>query len=136
MTPSTPTLSPPVAAGSAEATSPARYAYLLARLRNRQITMEEATELFGVLQGMLRDSQVARARLERLVPSGSAATGATAPRPASPAPGARPPPSDDWLLLGLLALGAGAGLGAAFARRLGAPPGTSESVSPTARPRR
>jgi hypothetical protein len=111
-TPSSPGPSAP-AASAPEPTSPARYGYLVARLRNRQITMEEATELFGVLQGMLRDSQTARVRLERTM-------AAPPPAPTSAAP--RTPPStggksDDLLLLGLLALGAGAGLGAAFARR-------------------
>src|SRR4029077_17208883 len=34
----------------------ARYVYLLTRLRERQITMEEATELFGVMQGRIRSA--------------------------------------------------------------------------------
>ncbi len=38
----------------------ARYAYLVGRLRTRQITMEEATELFGVQQAALSRSEGAR----------------------------------------------------------------------------
>ncbi len=109
-----------------------RYAYLVGRLHNRQITMEEATELFGILQAMLRESQAARARIER---------GASRPSPPSPpsAPAPAAPPraalSDDLLLLGLLAVGAGAGLGAALARRATAGPGGSpdERTSRTGR---
>ena len=47
--PSTPTFS-----GSA---SSARYAYLVGRLRGRQITMEEATELFAIQQTMIEPGQ-------------------------------------------------------------------------------
>ena len=44
----------------------ARYAYLVARLRNRQMTMEEATELFNLMQGMLQTSESARVALLRI----------------------------------------------------------------------
>ncbi|MGC2359611.1 MAG: hypothetical protein WA691_04825, partial [Thermoplasmata archaeon] len=38
-----------------------RYNYLVGRLRNRQLTMEEATELFTLMQAMLaRASEIAR----------------------------------------------------------------------------
>lgn len=113
----------------------ARYAYLAARLRNRQMTMEEATELFTIMQGMLQTSEAARAALMRSPP----------PPPSSafhPAPAARPPappPSgsgDDLLLVGLLAMGAGAGLLAAMTKRIQdvtAPSGPPASAPPNSR---
>ncbi len=93
-----------------------RYAYLVGRLHNRQITMEEATELFGILQAMLKESLAVRARLERA--SLAPAKPAAAPSAAPTGP-VRVAMSDDLLLLGLLAVGAGAGLGAAIARKAG-----------------
>jgi len=94
----------------------ARYAYLLARLQNRQMTMEEATELFTIMQGMLQTSEAARLALAR----------ATTPPPT--APGQPPPPpripsqptgtGDDLFLVTLLAMGAGAGLLAAMTKRV------------------
>jgi hypothetical protein len=111
----------PPATNAGDAQRNARYAYLVGRLRNRQITMEEATELFTVMQGMLRQSEVARAALMRLPP----------PPPTTPSTKAQPvvkPPTgnaDDFLLLGLLGMGAGAGLLAALTKRmqeLSAPP--------------
>ena len=56
-----------------------RYNHLVERLRNRQVTMEEATELFGLMQGMLRASEAARVAL-----AAAAASGGTQP-PSSPA---------------------------------------------------
>jgi hypothetical protein len=92
----------------------ARYVYLLGRLRSRQITMEEATELFALQQAMLRT-----------------ATARAPPRPApAGAPVASPSPmaavmtsglSDDGFAWALLALGVGAGLLAATAKRARAP---------------
>jgi hypothetical protein len=72
--------------------------------------MEEATELFAIMETMLA------ARPSRVV----------APPPPTPvavekpraAPSGPPGPNEDWLLLGLLALGAGSGLLAATAKRL------------------
>ncbi len=96
-----------------------RYAYLVARLRNRQITMEEATELFGIMQGMLRTSEVARQALQRAAVS---AASAMPPErlPTSPAPVPAVPSTggDDLFLVGLLAMGAGAGLLAAMTRKI------------------
>jgi hypothetical protein len=93
-----------------------RYAYLVGRLRNRQMTMEEATELFDVMQGMLRQSEVARAAALRMPPPPP--TGMPPPPvprpPAAPASGG----GDDFFLLGLLAMGAGAGLLAALTKRV------------------
>jgi len=80
--------------------------------------MEEATELFTLMQAMLQTSEAARLALMRT---------STTPTPAVPAP---PSPSsspvtptvtgnlDDLLLVGLLAMGAGAGLLAANAKRV------------------
>lgn len=119
--------------GSGDATRNARYAYLVGRLRNRQMTMEEATELFSVMQGMLQTSEAARAVLMRSPPPPpSAARPAAAPRPpAAPTAG-----GDDLLLIGLLAMGAGAGLLAAMTKRfqeLSAPPGPAPSSGPASR---
>jgi hypothetical protein len=86
-----------------------RYVYLLTRLRNRQITMEEATELFNLQQQMLASALAAR--------------GSVPPPPPGPAPAgtAAPAPSvtfnEDSLAFGLLALGAGAGVLAAILKR-------------------
>jgi hypothetical protein len=92
-------------------TSPAvRYAYLVARLRNRQITMEEATELFGILQDSL-------ARANARSPAAVAS-----PTPAQPAPPREPAPpglpiTDETIALSLMAAGAGAGLLSAILKR-------------------
>jgi hypothetical protein len=120
-----PTASPPTgSATSAQRNS--RYTYLVGRLRNRQMTMEEATELYTLMDGMLRSSEAARVALMR-----SAATTVAAPAEPALRPKATPGPasaaSDDFFLLGILAMGAGAGLLAAMTKRLqeiptGAPP--------------
>ena len=116
---SAPSVAPPPAH---EAQRQARYNYLVGRLRGRQITMEEATELFAVMQTMIRASETARR-------SSMAPTPAALPHPRHPSP---PPPapsaSDDLFLVGLLAMGAGAGLLAAMARRL------ADATPPTAPP--
>jgi hypothetical protein len=114
----------------------ARYTYLAARLRNRQMTMEEATELFNLMQGMLQASEAARAALARTPPP--------PPTPGvRPTPIARPPPvtpgsGDDLLLVGILAMGAGAGLLAAMTKRIqdvtapsGPPPRSSSNARTT-----
>jgi hypothetical protein len=104
------------AARGRESNRNARHAYLVGRLHNRQLTMEEAAELFAIMQGMLQTSEAARLALMR------------APRPPSSAerpaaPPRTPPPSgggggDELLLVGLLAMGAGAGLLAAMTKRI------------------
>lgn len=86
----------------------ARYVYLLGRLRARQITMEEATELFAVMQGMIRAASL---RAPSPPPSGSVYP------PPPPPPGVSPAVSDDLYWMSLLALGAGAGLGSAIMKR-------------------
>lgn len=108
-----PSASAPGAAGAANQ----RYNYLVGRLRSRQITMEEATELFALMQGMIaRANEVARAATYRTpTPSVPAVV---PPPPPSRLPGA-PSSADDFLLVGLLAMGAGAGLLAALSKRIG-----------------
>jgi len=103
----------------------ARYGYLIGRLKNRQMTMEEATELFTLMQGMLRQSEASRAALMRVPPPPPSAASSKA-KPA-PAPAARN--ADDFLLLGVLAMGAGAGLLAALMKRMQelTPPATPET---------
>jgi hypothetical protein len=76
--------------------------------------MEEATELFTIMQSMIQAGEVARAALTRVPPP---------PKPTPPPPpGAPPAPwagasGDDLLVVGLLAMGAGAGVLAAVSKR-------------------
>ncbi len=106
-----------------------RYAYLVARLRNRQMTMEEATELFGIMDGMLRASETARVALARAPPPSAPVEVALPKRaaPVTPSGGA----GDDFFLLGLIAMGAGAGLLAALTRRLQESTATSSAAAGT-----
>lgn len=116
---------PPSAGGPPDAQRNQRYVYLVARLHNRQMTMEEATELFGLMQVMLRQSEAARVALVRAAAAPPPTTlreravVEVAARPAGPTAA-----SDDFFLLGILAMGAGAGLLAAMTKRLSdlAPP--------------
>ncbi|MGA8276496.1 MAG: hypothetical protein WB852_09455 [Thermoplasmata archaeon] len=125
--------SPPPSTGGA-ANPNARYAYLVGRLRARQVTMEEATELFGIMQGMLQRSEAGRQALMAASRT-RGLTGASTPT-AVPAP--RTPPSaggsDDMLLFGLLAMGAGAGLVAALAKRIQDGPLTPAAPPPRSKP--
>jgi hypothetical protein len=134
--PNNPTSPPPSTGGG---TNPnARYAYLVGRLRARQVTMEEATELFGIMQGMLQRSEAGRQALMAASRS-RGLTGASTP---TTAPAPRTPPSmgggDDMLLFGLLAMGAGAGLVAALSKRIQdgalAPPSPPPKSKPTSTP--
>jgi hypothetical protein len=78
--------------------------------------MEEAAELFALMQGMIQTSEAARLALMRMPPLARATPGSLAPPPRAPAaPGGG---SDDLLLIGLLAMGAGAGLLAAMTKRI------------------
>ena len=113
----------------------ARHAQLVSRLQNRQITMEEATELFTIMQGMIQASEAARLALMR-APRPPTAAGHAPPAPRAPAtPGGSS--TDDLLLIGLLAMGAGAGLLAAMTKRIqdvttpagSAPKSTSSSAT-------
>jgi hypothetical protein len=105
---------PPAGAGP-EAQRRARYTYLVGRLRGRQITMEEATELFASMQAMIRAGEVARRTAAPVVPSPP--PGLSRVRGPVVAPAA----ADDLFLIGILAMGAGAGMLAAMARRLAEP---------------
>jgi hypothetical protein len=86
-----------------------RYIYLLGRLRNRQITMEEATELFSIQQQLL-----ANAISTRSAPSTSSEGSVPSQ---GPSPTASMVFNDDSLALSLLAMGAGAGILAAVVKR-------------------
>ena len=99
-----------------EGSRAARHAHLVGRLQSRQITMEEATELFTIMQGMLQTSEAARLALMR-APRPAATTGHAPPTP-HPPPAAGGSSTDDLLLVGLLAMGAGAGLLAAMTKRI------------------
>jgi hypothetical protein len=117
-----------------------RYGYLSGRLRNRQITMEEATELFALMQALIaRANEAARIAALRA----AAPTGPLPPPGGAPPPMPRAPPvassADDFLLVGLLAMGAGAGLLAALSKRIGdpnppAPSGSARSNSSSSSP--
>ena len=109
-TDATETPAPVTAPSTNQGTS--RYVYLVARLRNRQITMEEATELFSIQQAMIR-------RAPPPPPPDESGTGAAAPPPPqSSAPtGLALPSVDDALWMTLLTMGAGAGVLAAVFKR-------------------
>lgn len=110
----------PVPMGSSAAGTPgapaanARYAYLVGRLRHRQITMEEATELFDLMQ-----ESMARSFNARQLPAPPAAEAAPGSEKRAPTPGAIPLAAlgDEGVGLGLLALGVGTGLLAAVLKR-------------------
>ncbi len=122
---------PPTGASGSGGAPGSRYNYLVNRLRNRQITMEEATELFALMQSMLaRANEAARAAAAR-VPTGPAIP--TAPVPEAPRLAPPSTSSDDLLLVGLLAMGAGAGLLAALSKRIGEAPGAPPAPDPGAK---
>ena len=112
-----PTAAPGQPSPGRDAVRNARYAYLVGRLQNRQMTMEEATELFTIMQGMLQTSEAARAALARAAVPPPVIPGQVPP-PARPAPAPVSGTSDDLFLVGLLAMGAGAGLLAALSKRI------------------
>ncbi len=76
--------------------------------------MEEATELFTIMNSMILSGEAARAALTRVPPP---------PPPSAPPPSGTPSAEgivasgDDLLLVGLLAMGAGAGVIAAMSKR-------------------
>jgi hypothetical protein len=113
-----PSAPPPSSAASA------RYVYLLSRLRGRQITMEEATELFSIMQTMIRDSA------STIPPPPPPPDGSTPPPPPSPPAVSGLGADADWLLF--LGLGMGAGLAAAMVKRMtGDPPKRGTTAPPT-----
>jgi hypothetical protein len=99
---------------SGSATS-ARYAYLVARLRSRQITMEEATELFAIQQTMISRASVMN-QPPPPPPPPDADANAPPATPPSPSSGGSLF-SDENLAMTLLAMGVGAGLLAAVVKR-------------------
>ncbi|HEV2317878.1 MAG TPA: hypothetical protein VGV89_09960 [Thermoplasmata archaeon] len=124
--------SPATAPSPGTAPSPARYAYLVGRLRGRQITMEEATELFELQQQM-----VLRARMAAIAVASPAPSGPAPPRPASatgtPAPGASNlVVSEDALWESLPALAGALGIFAALLKR--AQSGSGDAPPSSARP--
>lgn len=130
--PSAPVPPPPPPTEEAEETPGApRYPYLVSRLRNRQITMEEATELFAIQRQQVR---VLMTRTNALV--AAAATPSPMPRrlpkPTTPAIPAGPMAIenlDPWGE-GLLFLALGAGLLAALMKRSQGPaPSASKSAT-------
>ncbi|HTT25373.1 MAG TPA: hypothetical protein VMH90_00220 [Thermoplasmata archaeon] len=117
---------PPVSPAPGSGASTARYVYLLSRLRGRQITMEEATELFAIQQAMIRSSASAPPPPPPPPPPGGS-SGGTGPG------GVRALGEDaDWVMF--LGLGMGAGLAAALMKRLGGPPPTKSPATPPASP--
>jgi len=109
-----------VAPVGGDAARNARYVYLIGRLRNRQMTMEEATELFGMMQAMLRASELGRQAALRAMsaapPSAPTRAPASPATPSAPSQGA--PGPDDLLMLGMLGTGAAAGILAALTKRI------------------
>jgi hypothetical protein len=90
--------------------------------------MEEATELFTLMQGMIqRANEVARATAMR---STAASSVPVAPVPEAPKIATGPSSSDDFLLVGILAMGAGAGLLAALTKRMGEAPAAPPAPPP------
>lgn len=135
-TPTAPAPSPPPPPEESEGVPAApRYAYLVSRLRNRQITMEEATELFAIQREQVRTLLT---RTNALV---AAAAAPALARPARPAPPPPPPgvPAvlgelDPWAE-GLLFLTVGAGVLAALIKRSqGNPPAPAEKSGKTSTP--
>ncbi len=127
--PSPPPAPPPAEAGEPPAAP--RYQYLVSRLRNRQITMEEATELFAIQR-----QQVATLIARTNALAAAAATPSLVPRVSRPV--ARPPPPPpsaaaveglDFWGEGLIFLALGAGLFAAFMKRA-----TGSAPTPRSRP--
>lgn len=84
--------------------------------------MEEATELFGLMDGMIRISEARVAMVVSAAPTGAGARKAP-PRPKAAPTGTGVP--DDLLWLAILGAGAGAGVLAAIAKKAGeSMPGT------------
>jgi hypothetical protein len=134
-----PAPAPPPAPSPQEAGEPPvapRYQYLVSRLRNRQITMEEATELFAIQR-----QQVAALIARTNALAAAAASPSMVPRVSRPVarPMTPPPPTaatgleslDPWGE-GLIFLALGAGLFAALLKRATGP--APAKGSPSSRP--
>lgn len=102
---------PPPPTGAPPITATPRYVYLVGRLRGRQITMEEATELFSLQQQMVRDA------LSRIPPPAAGPAGGATPAPGGSRLSTLPPMSDEGLAWSLLAIGSAAGILAAILKR-------------------
>jgi hypothetical protein len=107
-----PNAAPPVP----QSPPPARYGYLVGRLRSRQITMEEATELFALQQALIAQ---ANSMASAPAPPPPDTLDTTPPPPPAGVPSGLPTSlfSDENIALGLLAMGAGAGMLAAVMKR-------------------
>ncbi len=108
----------------------ARYAYLVGRLRHRQITMNEATELFELQQTTLASALARAQTVPSPPPEGAPPASSTTPAP----PASLLPAADDAFWMGLLAMGAGAGLLAAVLKRSRAgadPPAPTDRSGPS-----
>ncbi len=112
-----------------------RYVYLIQRLRGRQITMEEATELFALMDGMIRISESRLAMVISSTTSGPAPSRLGRPRLGLPRLGGAGVP-DDLLWLAILGAGAGAGVLAAIAKKAGESMGGTSIASSAAKPTR
>ncbi|MCI4324358.1 MAG: hypothetical protein L3K00_00495 [Thermoplasmata archaeon] len=106
----------PVAVPAASQTT-GRYAYLVGRLRSRQITMEEATELFALQQTMIARASVMNNPPPPPPAAPQDSTVATPPPRNVPAGGGGLPVNDETITLALLGMGVGAGLLAAVLKR-------------------
>jgi hypothetical protein len=91
--------------------------------------MEEATELFSTMQGMIRDAQSA------LPPPPPVTDSTNAPPPPPNRPGGLNL-GEDGMWIAMLAIGTGAGLAAALMKRLegGAPPTGAARAPPKSTP--
>jgi hypothetical protein len=97
--------------------STSRYAYLVSRLRGRQITMEEATELFALQQTMIARASIMNAPPPPPPPSPADDSTVATPPPRNAPASAGLPVNDETITLALLGMGVGAGLLAAVLKR-------------------
>lgn len=119
-----PAMAPPPAPPPPEAGEPPsapRYQYLVGRLRNRQITMEEATELFAIQRQQVA-ALLARTNALAAAAAVPAPTSRMPLRPVMPPATPGPPPTPGLQTLdpwgeGLLFLALGAGVLAALFKR-------------------
>ncbi|MCI4332652.1 MAG: hypothetical protein L3K01_02815 [Thermoplasmata archaeon] len=106
----------PVAVPAASQSS-SRYAYLVSRLRNRQLTMEEATELFALQQTMIARASVVNVAAAPPPPPPTDDSTVAAPPPRTVPSSGSLPINDETVTLALLGMGVGAGLLAAVLKR-------------------
>jgi hypothetical protein len=99
-----------------------RFLYLTTRLRNRQITMEEATELFAIQQTMIRSSAA---------PPPMAPTPSTSVAPPAAGTGGTMVLSEDLVPYALIGMGVSAGLLAAMIKRFSEGPRSPTPTPPS-----